>query len=68
MFKFNDWSKQTETQPHFKPTDLFLYAITDSGMNKRWHRSMYEAVEAAIKGGATMVQLRFVSSCKKNGR
>ncbi|KAJ4751750.1 Hydroxymethylpyrimidine/phosphomethylpyrimidine kinase [Rhynchospora pubera] len=42
----------------FQPDDLFLYAVTDSGMNSKWGRSMTDAVEAVIKGGATIVQLR----------
>lgn len=43
------------------PSDLFLYAITDSGMNKKWGRSITYAVKAALEGGATIIQLRFVS-------
>ncbi|XP_056693508.1 thiamine biosynthetic bifunctional enzyme TH1, chloroplastic isoform X2 [Spinacia oleracea] len=42
----------------FSPSDLFLYAVTDSGMNEKWGRSITEAVKAAIEGGATIVQLR----------
>ncbi|XP_074275015.1 thiamine biosynthetic bifunctional enzyme TH1, chloroplastic [Silene latifolia] len=42
----------------FRPEDLFLYAVTDSRMNKKWDRSMADAVRAAIEGGATIVQLR----------
>ncbi|KAI8027310.1 hypothetical protein LOK49_LG02G02841 [Camellia lanceoleosa] len=42
----------------FDPSDLFLYAVTDSGMNKKWGRSITDAVKAAIEGGATIVQLR----------
>lgn len=42
----------------FNPDDLFLYAVTDSRMNKKWNRSVAGAVEAAIQGGATIVQLR----------
>jgi hydroxymethylpyrimidine kinase/phosphomethylpyrimidine kinase/thiamine-phosphate diphosphorylase len=45
----------------FNPDDLFLYAVTDSGMNKKWGRSIKDAVKAAIEGGATIVQLRYVS-------
>lgn len=44
----------------FDPSSLLLYAVTDSGMNKKWGRSMSDAVRAAIEGGATIVQLRFV--------
>lgn len=43
----------------FGPSDLFLYAVTDSGMNKKWGRSITDAVKAAIEGGATIVQIRF---------
>ncbi|KAK9069605.1 hypothetical protein SSX86_011509 [Deinandra increscens subsp. villosa] len=42
----------------FDPSDLFLYAVTDSGMNKKWGRPITDAVKAAIEGGATIVQLR----------
>ncbi|XP_057977895.1 thiamine biosynthetic bifunctional enzyme TH1, chloroplastic [Malania oleifera] len=42
----------------FDPSNLFLYAVTDSGMNKKWGRSMTDAAKAAIEGGATIVQLR----------
>ncbi|XP_010246307.1 PREDICTED: thiamine biosynthetic bifunctional enzyme TH1, chloroplastic isoform X1 [Nelumbo nucifera] len=42
----------------FKPSDLFLYAVTDSGMNKKWGHSITDVVKAAIEGGATIVQLR----------
>lgn len=43
----------------FDPSSLLLYAVTDSRMNKKWGRSMSDAVQAAIEGGATIVQLRF---------
>ncbi|XP_010530263.1 PREDICTED: thiamine biosynthetic bifunctional enzyme TH1, chloroplastic [Tarenaya hassleriana] len=42
----------------FNPDSLFLYAVTDSRMNKKWGRSMVDAVKAAIEGGATIIQLR----------
>ncbi|KAL7157321.1 hypothetical protein ABFS83_02G070100 [Erythranthe nasuta] len=42
----------------FNPSDLLLYAVTDSRMNKKWGRSMSDAVKAAIEGGATIIQLR----------
>ncbi|KAI5055033.1 hypothetical protein GOP47_0030178 [Adiantum capillus-veneris] len=52
--------KHTEKPKHhiFKPSDLKVYAVTDSGMNRRWQRSTAEAVKSAIEGGATIVQLR----------
>ncbi|KAJ9538148.1 hypothetical protein OSB04_030881, partial [Centaurea solstitialis] len=40
------------------PDDLFLYAVTDSGMNRKWGHSITDSVRAAIEGGATIVQLR----------
>lgn len=43
----------------FDPNSLLLYAVTDSNMNKKWGRSISDAVQAAIEGGATIVQLRF---------
>ncbi|XP_076903411.1 thiamine biosynthetic bifunctional enzyme TH1, chloroplastic-like [Bidens hawaiensis] len=50
-------NKSNRTQL-FDPNDLFLYAVTDSGMNKRWGHSITDAVKSAIEGGATIVQLR----------
>lgn len=49
----NSWKPRA-----FDPDDLFLYAVTDSGMNKKWGRSITDAVKDAIEGGATIVQLR----------
>ncbi|XP_038680651.1 thiamine biosynthetic bifunctional enzyme TH1, chloroplastic isoform X2 [Tripterygium wilfordii] len=42
----------------FSPSNLFMYAVTDSRMNEKWGRSITDAVKAAIEGGATIVQLR----------
>lgn len=42
----------------FNPSDLLLYAVTDSRMNEKWEHSITDAVKAAIEGGATIVQLR----------
>ncbi|KAF8104977.1 hypothetical protein N665_0165s0062 [Sinapis alba] len=49
---------QTYRQSTFTPDDLLLYAVTDSRMNKKWNRSIVDAVKAAIIGGATIIQLR----------
>ncbi|KAF3444464.1 hypothetical protein FNV43_RR14156 [Rhamnella rubrinervis] len=49
----NSWK-----QDRFNPNDLLLYAVTDSRMNRKWGRSISDAVKAAIEGGATIVQLR----------
>ncbi|CAM0954811.1 unnamed protein product [Alopecurus aequalis] len=46
------------SQQRFNPGSLFLYAVTDSRMNKKWGHSIEDAVKAAIEGGATIVQLR----------
>ncbi|KAK7412039.1 hypothetical protein VNO78_03485 [Psophocarpus tetragonolobus] len=45
-------------QNRFNPNDLLLYAVTDTAMNRKWGRSIAEAVKAAVEGGATIVQLR----------
>ncbi|XP_022157083.1 thiamine biosynthetic bifunctional enzyme TH1, chloroplastic isoform X2 [Momordica charantia] len=50
--------RSSHSQRGFNPADLFLYAVTDSGMNKRWDRSITDAVKAAVEGGATIVQIR----------
>nr|GMC89739.1 thiamine biosynthetic bifunctional enzyme TH1, chloroplastic isoform X2 [Ipomoea batatas] len=42
----------------FDPSDLSLYAVTDSRMNKKWGRLITDAVKAAIEGGASIIQLR----------
>ncbi|XP_057529651.1 thiamine biosynthetic bifunctional enzyme TH1, chloroplastic isoform X2 [Amaranthus tricolor] len=56
---FDHMLKLKGTTPRaFSPADLFLYAVTDSGMNEKWGRSITDAVKAAIEGGATMIQLR----------
>ncbi|KAH7282061.1 hypothetical protein KP509_35G010200 [Ceratopteris richardii] len=57
FFAFPEYSK-IRRHHLFKASDLRLYAVTDSGMNKRWQRSTAEAVRSAIEGGATIVQLR----------
>lgn len=46
-------------QKPFDPSDLFLYAVTDTKMNLKWGHSITDAVKAAIEGGATIIQLRF---------
>ena len=38
--------------------DLRLYAVTDPSCNSKWGRSNAEAVQLAIEGGTTIVQLR----------
>ncbi|KAK7246877.1 hypothetical protein RIF29_41747 [Crotalaria pallida] len=45
-------------QDSFNPNCLLLYAVTDSSMNRKWGRSIADAVKAAVEGGATIVQLR----------
>ncbi|PRQ19791.1 putative transferase [Rosa chinensis] len=45
-------------QVRFNPSDLFLYAVTDSAMNRKWGHAISDAVKAAVEGGATIVQLR----------
>ncbi|XP_059653535.1 thiamine biosynthetic bifunctional enzyme TH1, chloroplastic [Cornus florida] len=58
LFKLKSNIHNSCRQRAFDPCDLFLYAVTDSGMNKKWERSITDAVKAAIEGGATIVQLR----------
>ncbi|CAL1385555.1 unnamed protein product [Linum trigynum] len=48
----------TSTGGTFSGNELFLYAVTDSGMNEKWERPMEVAVKEAIEGGATIIQLR----------
>jgi len=50
---------RTAAGPHLlSPSALRFYAVTDSGMNERNGRGLAEAVLAAVRGGATIVQLR----------
>ncbi|GJX88583.1 thiamine biosynthetic bifunctional enzyme TH1, chloroplastic isoform X1 [Tanacetum coccineum] len=58
LFKLKRNATSSSRLQPFEPSDLFLYAVTDSGMNKRWGRSITDAVKAAIEGGATIVQIR----------
>ncbi|OMP01609.1 Thiamine phosphate synthase [Corchorus olitorius] len=58
LLRLKSNSRDFQRLQAFNPNDLFLYAVTDSGMNKRWGRSITDAVKAAIEGGATIVQLR----------
>ncbi|KAI4296225.1 hypothetical protein L6164_036200 [Bauhinia variegata] len=51
-------SQSSIRQDRFNSNDLLLYAVTDAGMNRKWDRSIADAVKAAIEGGATIVQLR----------
>ncbi|XP_062177755.1 thiamine biosynthetic bifunctional enzyme TH1, chloroplastic isoform X2 [Alnus glutinosa] len=58
LFRLKSYVQNSWRQVGFNPSDLFLYAVTDSRMNKKWGRSIADAVGAAIEGGATIVQLR----------
>ncbi|KAH1030745.1 hypothetical protein J1N35_042919 [Gossypium stocksii] len=58
LLRLKGHSQDCHRQQPFDPSDLFLYAVTDSRMNKRWGRSIVDAVKAAIDGGATIIQLR----------
>lgn len=60
FFALKSINQSTCGQNKFNPNDLLLYAVTDSGMNRRWGRSISDAVKSAVEGGATIVQLRFV--------
>ncbi|KAH0988660.1 hypothetical protein GBA52_000143 [Prunus armeniaca] len=58
LMKLKSNAHNSGRQVRFNPSDLFLYAVTDSGMNRRWGHSISDAVKAAVQGGATIVQLR----------
>ncbi|XP_028800917.1 thiamine biosynthetic bifunctional enzyme TH1, chloroplastic-like isoform X1 [Neltuma alba] len=58
FFAFKNANQNSCRQDKFNPNDLLLYAVTDSGMNRKWGRSISDAVKAAVEGGATIVQLR----------
>jgi hydroxymethylpyrimidine kinase/phosphomethylpyrimidine kinase/thiamine-phosphate diphosphorylase len=61
LLRLKSYVQNSCRQVGFSPSDLFLYAVTDPGMNKKWGRSITDAVKAAIDGGATIIQLRFVA-------
>ena len=63
LFRLKCTPYNVGSQQRFNPDSLFLYAVTDSRMNKKWGHSIEDAVKAAIEGGATIVQLRSGSSC-----
>ncbi|KAI5661571.1 hypothetical protein M9H77_20894 [Catharanthus roseus] len=58
LLKLKNNEPRLHRQRPFDPTDLFLYAVTDSRMNLKWGRSITDGVKAAIEGGVTMIQLR----------
>ncbi|XP_058097286.1 thiamine biosynthetic bifunctional enzyme TH1, chloroplastic isoform X2 [Magnolia sinica] len=58
FFKLKNHIGSPYSRRQFDPNDLLLYAVTDSRMNKKWGRSITDAVKAAIEGGATIIQLR----------
>lgn len=60
LFRHKSQNDNAGQKPQFDANDLFLYAVTDSGMNKKWGRLITDAVKASIEGGATIIQLRFV--------
>jgi hydroxymethylpyrimidine kinase / phosphomethylpyrimidine kinase / thiamine-phosphate diphosphorylase len=58
FFRIKSTTCNVEPALIFNPDDLFLYAVTDSGMNRKWGRCMTDVIEAAIRGGASIIQLR----------
>ncbi|XP_073099532.1 probable thiamine biosynthetic bifunctional enzyme, chloroplastic [Elaeis guineensis] len=58
LFRLKSQNYNVGQKLQFDANDLFLYAVTDSGMNKKWGRSITDAVKASIEGGATIIQLR----------
>ena len=58
-FEHNQWAQQTGSPALQKPAlDYRLYAVTDPGCNVKCGRSNAEAVQLAVQGGATLIQLR----------
>lgn len=60
LMKLKENTLNVSASQPFDPSSLLLYAVTDSRMNKRWGRSITDAVKAALQGGATIIQLRLV--------
>ena len=53
-FESTDWTSGSGRQP----LDLRVYAVTDPKCNQQWQRTNAAAVELAVAGGVTLVQLR----------
>ena len=53
-FESTDWTSSSGRQP----LDLRVYAVTDPKCNQQWQRTNAAAVELAVAGGVTLVQLR----------
>lgn len=51
-------AKTLEGAPGLSDETLRLYAVTDQACDKRWGRPLKQSVEAALDGGAGVVQLR----------
>ncbi|XP_075507267.1 thiamine biosynthetic bifunctional enzyme TH1, chloroplastic isoform X1 [Primulina tabacum] len=58
LMKLKNSATNLHVRRPFDPSNLFLYAVTDSRMNQKWGHSVSDAVKGAIEGGATIVQLR----------
>ncbi|KZV49807.1 Thiamin biosynthesis protein isoform 1 [Dorcoceras hygrometricum] len=58
LMKLKNSALDLHVRRPFDPSDLLLYAVTDSRMNQKWGRSISDSVEGAIQGGATIIQLR----------
>eukprot|EP00878_Enallax_costatus_P006446 GHUV01006758.1.p1 GENE.GHUV01006758.1~~GHUV01006758.1.p1 ORF type:complete len:612 (+),score=214.57 GHUV01006758.1:241-1836(+) len=54
----NPSPKAPKTPDGLNPVDLRMYVVTDSGCNKRAGKTLLQAVQGAVAGGATVVQLR----------
>lgn len=58
LMKLKNNAMNLQMHRPFDPSDLLLYAVTDSRMNQKWGRFISDAVKGAIEGGATIIQLR----------
>ncbi|XP_020599276.1 probable thiamine biosynthetic bifunctional enzyme, chloroplastic [Phalaenopsis equestris] len=58
LFMLKNQQNNYAQKSRFNANSLLLYAITDSRLNRKWNRSITEAVKASIEGGATIIQLR----------
>lgn len=47
-----------KTADGLNPVDLRMYVVTDAHCNKKMGRTLLQAVQGAVAGGATVVQLR----------
>ncbi|PWA76714.1 Aldolase-type TIM barrel [Artemisia annua] len=60
LFKLNKNAINSNRLEPFEPSDLFLYAVTDSGMNKRWGNSLSGDVKVLLETIFSWISIRVI--------